>query len=109
MNNEVSFFTLFKRFEPNEKQRAILALATDIERQINKEQRRVKVRLSLPQTVDKEILYEIEEGIAKAYDLNGVFLMPKIKNALYLLSECLQNLYGKNLREHIFYFRKEFL
>ena len=75
MNNEVNFFTLFKRFEPTEEQRALLSRATDIHRQIDKENRRVKARFFLPQTVEKELLYEIEQGIAVAYELNGVFLM----------------------------------
>ncbi len=77
MNNEVNFFTLFKRFEPTEEQRALLSRATDIHRQIDKENRRVKARFFLPQTVEKELLYEIEQGIAVAYELNGVFLMPR--------------------------------
>ena len=77
MNNEVNFFTLFKRFEPTEEQRALLSQATDIHRQIDKENRRVKARFFLPQTVEKELLYEIEQGIAVAYELNGVFLMPR--------------------------------
>ncbi|MBQ9129605.1 MAG: hypothetical protein IJX59_02440, partial [Clostridia bacterium] len=77
MNNEVNFFTLFKRFEPTEEQRALLSLATDIHRQIDKVNRRVKVRFFLPQTAEKELLYGIEQGIAAAYELNGVFLMPR--------------------------------
>jgi hypothetical protein len=77
MNNEASFFTLFKRFEPTEEQREILELVTDIDRKIDKVNRRVMARFCLPRTVDKRTLYAIEEGICKAYDLSGVFFMPK--------------------------------
>ena len=77
MNNDAIFFTLFQRFEPTEEQRAILEKGTNIERQIDKVNRRVVARISFPEPIPKRILYEIEEGIAKAYDLNGVFLMPR--------------------------------
>ena len=77
MENEKDFFALFKRFEPNDAQRAALANARDIKRAVNKEERIVRVTLSFPAIVSKDILYSIERGILEAYDLKSVFLLPR--------------------------------
>ena len=76
MENSKDFFTLFKRFIPTEEQRAALEKAENIVCRTNKEQRVAIVQLSFPRPVKKDLLYEIEESVRKAYDLNGVFLMP---------------------------------
>lgn len=77
MEEKTTFFTLFKRFTPTEEQREILEKATDIIREVNKEQRIVKATVSFPRTVPKSKLYAIEKSICEAYDLKSVFLLPR--------------------------------
>ena len=83
MEEQKSFFALFKRYHPDAGLRELLERAYDIKREIRKDERIVKVTLSFPETVERERLYEIERGILEAYDLKSVFLLPKYPAACF--------------------------
>ena len=55
-----SFFDVFKRYNPDEKKRALLERATGASFKYSKDPMRVEVRLEFPAHEDAELLYEID-------------------------------------------------
>ena len=74
---EKNFYALFRRFQPTEEQRAILDQGKVLSRKIDEKNRVVVFTMAFPRPIRKESLYEIEQGIGEAYQLNSVFLMPE--------------------------------
>ncbi|MBP3375291.1 MAG: PolC-type DNA polymerase III [Clostridia bacterium] len=78
-----SFLQIFDRYEASDVQKAILADAQNIKIQADKENRMLNASVDFSELVSKEDLYEIEAGIAKAYKLNMVKIMPHYPASLF--------------------------
>lgn len=76
---EKNFYALFRRFQPTEEQRAILDQGKVLSRKIDEKNRVVVFTMAFPRPIRKESLYEIEQGIGEAYQLNSVFLCRNIR------------------------------
>ncbi len=64
------------KYTPDDRSAKILLSATEFSRSIQKEERRVEIKLHLPKPVSKNMLYHIEDGIREAYQLNSAILLP---------------------------------
>jgi len=71
-----TFLQIFEKYTANDSQREILAKAENIKIQADRENRMLNASVDFPTLVSKDELYEIEAGIAKAYQLNLVKIMP---------------------------------
>ena len=78
-----SFLEKFNKFVPESEQYDILQGVSDYSLRVNKENRIIEAVISMDKLVPKEKLYRIERGIAKAYDLNYVKLLPKYPSELF--------------------------
>ena len=87
MDNQ-DFFALFKRFAPTREQREAYAEAKDIIRNGNRDEGWATIRVSLPRPVPKEIQFSVEQGIAEAYGLKDVFLLPSYPPETFSVSYC---------------------
>lgn len=67
---------VLKKYQPNTRLREILIDAKEFSVRADKEKRMLEVSVTFSSVVDKEDLYEIEEGIKKAYDLTYAKLLP---------------------------------
>lgn len=61
----------------------MLDTAEDLTSKIDRERRVVEITVSFPQVVEKSLLYDIEEEIKKAYELNIVRIIPKYPSGLF--------------------------
>ena len=80
------FDKIFARYKQTASERKLLDLATDIVHRVDIEHRMVEADVSFPQIIPKDSLYEIEEKIREAYDLNVVRLLPHYNKELWDLS-----------------------
>jgi len=78
-----SFLQIFERYTPSEAHRQILQRAENIKIQADKENRMLNASVDFPVLVQKDDLYDIESGIAKAYQLNLVKIMPHYPKDLF--------------------------
>ena len=67
---------ILSKYQPSEKNRAWLALATDIHVFADQDKRALKISAAFPEFIPKSTLYAVEYDIAKAYDLSQVILSP---------------------------------
>ncbi len=76
MENEKKLTEIFSRFCPGEAQREILLSAGDIRLRADRASRMIEIHASFPRPIQKPKLYELETGIAEAYQLNSVRILP---------------------------------
>ena len=76
MANEKRLLEIFSRYEPNDAARALLDSAADTRLRASREERMIEIHASFPQPVEKALLYAIEAGIAEAYQLRSVRILP---------------------------------
>ena len=74
---------IFDRYEPSEKDAALLLTAQNIKISADKESRMLQASVDFPNLVRKETLYRIENEIAKAYQLNWVKILPHYQANLF--------------------------
>ena len=74
---------VLKKYQPNTRLREILIDAKEFSVRADKEKRMLEVSVTFSSVVDKEDLYEIEEGIKKAYDLTYAKLLPHYPGATF--------------------------
>ena len=69
---------LFEKFAPNEKERGILERATVAGPvRVEKEMRIIEVTASFPMLIPKNVLYDLEDAISKAYNLKYIRIFPR--------------------------------
>ena len=78
-----SFLQIFERYQPSEEYARILERAENIKIQADRENRMLNASVDFPMLVQKDDLYDIEAGIAKAYQLNFVKIMPHYPTHLF--------------------------
>lgn len=79
-----TLLNLFDRFSPSEKERGILERATvSGPIRAEKEMRIVEVTANFPMIIPKNVLYDIEDAISRAYNLRYVRIYPKYKSELF--------------------------
>ena len=78
-----SFLQIFERYQPSEEYARILERAENIKIQADRENRMLNASVDFPMLVQKDDLYDIESGIAKAYQLNFVKIMPHYPTHLF--------------------------
>ncbi|MBR6709131.1 MAG: PHP domain-containing protein, partial [Clostridia bacterium] len=76
MSAEKRLLDIFSRYEPTADARALLEKAADTRLRANREARMIEIHASFSTPVRKDLLYRIEEGIAAAYDLRSVRILP---------------------------------
>ena len=82
----VTFLEKLNKYTPSEKHREILSGVTDYAIRADRQNRLMELDISLKTPVKKDVLYAIEEDIAKAYSLRGVRLLPKYPRETFTLS-----------------------
>ncbi len=78
-----SFLQIFEKYKPPEEYRQILQGAENIRLQADKESRMLNAHADFRFLVKKDDIYEIENGIKKAYQLNMVKIMPHYPSDLF--------------------------
>ncbi len=78
-----SFLQIFEKYKPSDIYTEILEKAENIKIQADKINRMLNVSVDFPMLVSKEDLYDIENGIAKAYRLNMMKIMPHYPSDLF--------------------------
>ena len=78
-----TFLQIFERYKPNERFAKILDGAQNIKIQADKVNRMLNASVDFSTLVAKDDLYEIEAGIAKAYELNLMKIMPHYPSELF--------------------------
>ena len=78
-----SFLQIFERYKANERYAKILEGAQNIKIQADKVNRMLNASVDFSTLVLKDDLYEIERGIAQAYELNMVKIMPHYPSELF--------------------------
>ncbi len=76
MANEKNLLDIFSRYEPSAAARELLMSASDTRLRASREERMVEIHASFSAPVDKSLLYSIEAGIAAAYELRSVRILP---------------------------------
>ena len=74
---------LFNKYIPTESQKSILEKGTVLRSRINKEKRMIEVYASFDALISKSVLYEIEDAIRDAYQLQVCKIMPKYNRELF--------------------------
>ncbi len=78
-----TFLQIFERYKPNDRFARILEGAQNIKIQADKVNRMLNASVDFSTLVAKDDLYEIEAGIAKAYELNLMKIMPHYPRELF--------------------------
>ncbi len=78
-----TFLQIFEKYKPSDIYIDILEKAENIKIQADKINRMLNASVDFPMLVNKDELYEIESGIAKAYQLNLVKIMPHYPTELF--------------------------
>ena len=73
----------FKKYLPTPEQEAILANAIATSAKIDQDNRIIEVHAELGYIVPKEMLYEIEQGVARAYSLHFCKILPHYPAVLF--------------------------
>ena len=74
---------IFEKYTPSERERAWLDAATQVSLRADKTLRMAEIRADFPALVDKKELYAVEGGIAAAYRLNSVRILPHYSAELF--------------------------
>ena len=74
---------IFEKYQPSAQNAAWMQAATDIRMRADKERRMVEISAAFPALVEKRALYAVEAGIAQAYALTGVRLLPRYPAELF--------------------------
>ena len=78
-----TFLQIFEKYKPSDVYAEILRKADNIKIQADKVNRMLNASVDFPMLVDKDELYDIEAGIAKAYQLNMMKIMPHYPAELF--------------------------
>ena len=78
-----TFLQIFEKYKPSDEYKKILEKAENIKIQADKENRMLNASVDFPALVLKDDIYEIEQGISKAYQLNMVKIMPHYPSVLF--------------------------
>ena len=78
-----TFLQIFEKYKPSDEYKKILEKAENIKIQADKENRMLYASVDFPTLVLKDDIYEIEQGISKAYQLNMVKIMPHYPSVLF--------------------------
>ncbi len=78
-----TFLQIFEKYKPHERYAEILEKAHNIGIQADKANRMIQASVCFDFLVAKEDLYDIESGIARAYQLNFVKIMPHYPPELF--------------------------
>ncbi len=78
-----SFLQIFEKYKPSYEYTKLLETAENIKIQADKQNRMLNASVDFPALISKEDLYDIENGIAKAYQLNMVKIMPHYPSSLF--------------------------
>ena len=80
-----NFLQIFNRYQPSPTFAEILLSADpeSIKLRADKPQRYIEASAAFPRIIAKRTLYEIEEEIRKAYDLNMVRISPRYPSELF--------------------------
>ena len=76
MGTEKKLTEIFSRYSPSEDQREILLSAENVRLRADRASRMIEIHASFPRPITKLKLYELEVGIAEAYQLNSVRILP---------------------------------
>ena len=74
---------IFEKYTPSARERALLDTAANISLRADKALRMAEIRADFPALVDKKELYAIEGGIAAAYRLNSMRILPHYPAELF--------------------------
>ena len=77
------FEKIFARYEQTSSERAILDTVEDVVSRVDKERRVVEVTARFDNIIKKQTLYDIEENIRAAYELNVVRILPRYDSSLW--------------------------
>ncbi len=82
---ERSILSYFPRFLASGHQKALLDAATDVVVRADREKRMAEVRAFFGALIEKNELYRIEDGIASAYELSSMRVLPRYPSELFTL------------------------
>ena len=71
------FDRIFSKYSQSADERSILDMAENVRTKIDRDNRIVEINCEFPQIIPKKYLYQIEESIRAAYELNFVRLIPR--------------------------------
>ena len=74
---------IFSRYTPSAAAREVLESAEETRLRASREERMIEIHANFPAPVDKALLYAIEEGIAAAYQLRSVRILPHYPAACF--------------------------
>ncbi len=77
------FDKIFSKYTQSAGDRAVLDKAQNVTSRVDRERRLVEVTAEFPEIIPKERLYEIEEKLCQAYELNVVRILPKYDASLW--------------------------
>ena len=80
------FDRIFSKYSQSADERSILDMAENVRTKINRDKRIVEINCEFPQIIPKKDLYQIEESIRAAYELNFVRLIPRYPWELFTKS-----------------------
>ncbi len=78
-----SFLQIFEKYKPSYEYSKLLETAQNIKIQADKQNRMLNASADFPILISKDDIYDIETGIAKAYQLNMVKIMPHYPKSLF--------------------------
>lgn len=78
--------SVLSRYKADDEATAILSAATDYKIRTLTDERILEIRINLPNVVEKDRLYRIEDGIEAAYTLNHAKLLPTYPKECFTLS-----------------------
>ena len=80
------FDRIFSKYSQSADERSILDMAENVRTKIDRDKRIVEINCEFPQIIPKKDLYQIEESIRAAYELNFVRLIPRYPGELFTKS-----------------------
>lgn len=80
------FDRIFSKYSQSADERSILDMAENVKTKIDRDKRIVEINCEFPQIIPKKDLYQIEESIRAAYELNYVRLIPRYPGELFTKS-----------------------
>ena len=80
------FDRIFSKYSQSADERSILDMAENVRTKIDRDNRIVEINCDFPQIIPKKDLYQIEESIRAAYELNYVRLIPRYPGELFTKS-----------------------